>query len=50
MSAYEMLLLGYKNISVLRGGYSDWKRSGRPYELADGSIVRDGGGEDRNKD
>ena len=47
MSAYEMVLLGYKNISVLRGGHSDWKRSGRPYELADGSIVRDEAKEDR---
>ena len=29
MAAYEMLRLGYTNISVLKGGFSDWKRNER---------------------
>ena len=29
MAAYEMLRLGYTNISVLKGGFSEWKRNER---------------------
>eukprot|EP00884_Botryococcus_braunii_P018274 jgi/Botrbrau1/512/Bobra.110_2s0141.1 len=30
-AAYEMTLLGIPNISVLKGGFSEWKRNGRSW-------------------
>lgn len=29
MAAYELVSKGYKNVSILKGGFLDWERSGR---------------------
>lgn len=29
MAAYELVSKGYKNVSVLKGGFLEWERSGR---------------------
>lgn len=29
MAAYELLTLGFANVSVLDGGMGEWKKSGR---------------------
>ncbi|KAL4534462.1 hypothetical protein Ndes2526B_g05400 [Nannochloris sp. 'desiccata'] len=32
-AAYELLRAGYKNVQVLKGGYNEWKKSGRDIEF-----------------
>jgi rhodanese-related sulfurtransferase len=32
-AAYELIRAGYKNVQVLKGGYNDWRKSGRDIEL-----------------
>jgi rhodanese-related sulfurtransferase len=32
-AAYELLRAGYKNVQVLKGGYNDWRKSGRDIEF-----------------
>ena len=29
MAAYELFTSGYNNVGVLKGGFSDWTKSGR---------------------
>lgn len=29
MAAYELVSKGYKNVSILKGGFLEWERSGR---------------------
>ncbi|KAK9829425.1 hypothetical protein WJX72_005776 [[Myrmecia] bisecta] len=29
MAAYELIQAGYRNVNVLRGGFNDWRKSGR---------------------
>lgn len=35
IAAYQLLLLGFKKVSVLKGGFSEWQRNERPIEVAD---------------
>ena len=32
-AAYELIRAGYKNVQVLKGGYNDWRKSGREIEF-----------------
>ena len=35
IAAYQMLKLGFKKVSVLKGGFGEWKRNERPFEVSD---------------
>lgn len=35
IAAYQMLKLGFKKVSVLKGGFSEWQRNERPFEVSD---------------
>lgn len=50
MAAYEAVMLGAKNISVLRGGFMSWRRRGRPYIDGSGNQIRDEAQDDEEEE
>lgn len=35
IAAYQMLKIGFKKVAVLKGGFSEWKKNERVFEVSD---------------
>lgn len=40
MAAYELASTGYQKVSILQGGFNEWKRSGRWATVLEVSCVK----------